>query len=224
MLIQYDVYDLCDLGEFDQKGQVDTKWGSKQDLLSLSEKAKDLSVLLYCTTSWLTSVVPRLLTFSQSMQCWITRRMIFNISRNTCAYSNHRAADELEKCRVQEVDDNNRNRAVSDPYEINTWLGFTFPGRKEMYSSMKYVSVLLRSQCMLISYSTGTILLAQITTMTIRRRRFVLCAHFSSYVRWCLQDKILGDGNKWTTVGVDKEKGNYDYLMVHPIRSALHNI
>jgi alpha-amylase len=43
----YDVYDLYDLGEFDQKGSVRTKWGSKDELMELSKKAKELGVGLY---------------------------------------------------------------------------------------------------------------------------------------------------------------------------------
>ena len=33
----YDSYDLFDLGEFDQRGSVRTKWGTKEDLVSLLE-------------------------------------------------------------------------------------------------------------------------------------------------------------------------------------------
>lgn len=40
----YDVYDLYDLGESDQKGSVATKFGSKDELLELSEKAKELGI------------------------------------------------------------------------------------------------------------------------------------------------------------------------------------
>ncbi|KAK4619452.1 Alpha-amylase [Fulvia fulva] len=43
----YDVYDLYDLGEFDQKGGVGTKWGTKDDLIALSQKAQELGVGLY---------------------------------------------------------------------------------------------------------------------------------------------------------------------------------
>ncbi|KAB5575296.1 alpha-amylase [Coniochaeta sp. 2T2.1] len=35
----YDVYDLYDLGEFDQKGSRHTKWGSKEELVSLTQAA-----------------------------------------------------------------------------------------------------------------------------------------------------------------------------------------
>ena len=35
----YDTYDLYDLGEFDQKGSICTKWGTKEELLDFAETA-----------------------------------------------------------------------------------------------------------------------------------------------------------------------------------------
>ncbi|KAF2117983.1 glycoside hydrolase superfamily [Lophiotrema nucula] len=46
----YDIYDLYDLGEFDQKWHKVTKWGSKEDLLALSSKAEQLGVGLIWDT------------------------------------------------------------------------------------------------------------------------------------------------------------------------------
>jgi alpha-amylase len=43
----YDVYDLYDLGEFDQKGSISTKWGSKSDLVALAVKAKEFGIDLH---------------------------------------------------------------------------------------------------------------------------------------------------------------------------------
>ncbi|KAL3708407.1 hypothetical protein TMatcc_006391 [Talaromyces marneffei ATCC 18224] len=43
----YDIYDLYDLGEFDQKGTVATKWGSKKDLVALGQAAQDLGMGVY---------------------------------------------------------------------------------------------------------------------------------------------------------------------------------
>ncbi|KAF1960771.1 glucan 1,4-alpha-maltohexaosidase precursor [Byssothecium circinans] len=40
----YDVYDLYDLGEFEQRGSRSTKWGSKEDLMLLTSKAKELNL------------------------------------------------------------------------------------------------------------------------------------------------------------------------------------
>jgi alpha-amylase len=43
----YDIYDLYDLGEFDQKGGVRTKWGTKEELVALTSKAKELGIAIY---------------------------------------------------------------------------------------------------------------------------------------------------------------------------------
>jgi alpha-amylase len=43
----YDIYDLYDVGEFDQKGGKATKWGTKEELLELSKRAKEQGVGLY---------------------------------------------------------------------------------------------------------------------------------------------------------------------------------
>lgn len=40
----YDIYDLFDLGEFDQKGSVPTKWGSKTDLEEMAYQARSLGI------------------------------------------------------------------------------------------------------------------------------------------------------------------------------------
>ncbi|CAI7627448.1 unnamed protein product [Penicillium bialowiezense] len=40
----YDIYDLYDLGEFDQKGAVPTKWGTKQELEDLMLQAEILEI------------------------------------------------------------------------------------------------------------------------------------------------------------------------------------
>jgi alpha-amylase len=55
------------------------------------------------------------------------------------AVLNHKAgADNTEKCRVVEVDENDRTKECSEAYEIEGWLGFDFPGRGEKYSKQKY--------------------------------------------------------------------------------------
>ncbi|KAK9378957.1 glycoside hydrolase superfamily [Kockiozyma suomiensis] len=100
----YDIYDLWDLGEFDQKGSKPTKWGSKDDLLELSAVAENCNVLLY-----------------------------------TDAVLNHKAAaDKTEKCLVVDVDPEDRTKEISEPHEIEGWLGFEFPGRGDKYSQMKW--------------------------------------------------------------------------------------
>lgn len=147
----YDVYDLYDIGEFDQKGSKATKWGTKEELVSMVKAANEAGVGIY----------------------WD-------------AVLNHRAAaDYKEKCEAQEVDNDDRNKTVSDPYEISAWLGFDFPGRGDKYSKQKYHWY----------HFTGTDFNADNNKSAIY--------------------KILGDKTKgWAKGGdVDTEKGNYDYLM-----------
>ena len=40
----YDIYDLYDLGEFDQKGAIPTKWGTKEELEDLICQARELGM------------------------------------------------------------------------------------------------------------------------------------------------------------------------------------
>jgi len=55
------------------------------------------------------------------------------------AVLNHKAgADNKERCQAVEVDNEDRTKEVGEPYEINAWVGFDFPGRGEKYSKMKY--------------------------------------------------------------------------------------
>ncbi len=99
---------------------------------------------------------------------------------------NHKAAaDHKEKCEAQEVDSDDRTKTISDPYEIDAWLGFDFPGRGETYSDQKYHWY----------HFSGTDYNADNNKTAIY--------------------KILGDKTKgWAKSGdVDGEKGNYDYLM-----------
>ena len=43
----YDIYDLYDLGEFDQKGGLATKWGTKAELMALIGKGEEVGVGVY---------------------------------------------------------------------------------------------------------------------------------------------------------------------------------
>ncbi|VBB78241.1 Putative Glycoside Hydrolase Family 13 [Podospora comata] len=149
----YDIYDLYDLGEFDQKGTISTKWGTKRELVSLCNKAKELGVGIY----------------------WD-------------AVLNHKmGADHKERCPVVEVDENDRTRVVSGKYEIDAWVGFEFPGRKEQYSRMKWHWY----------HFTGVDFNAENGKKAIY--------------------KIAGEqGEGWASEwdgDVDDEKGNYDFLM-----------
>lgn len=43
----YDIYDLYDLGEFDQKGARPTKWGTKEELRNFISEAQDQGIGVY---------------------------------------------------------------------------------------------------------------------------------------------------------------------------------
>ncbi|MGL5807101.1 MAG: alpha-amylase [Xenococcaceae cyanobacterium] len=102
--VGYGVYDLFDLGEFEQKGTTRTKYGTKAQLLAAIAHARSQGIQVYAD-------------------------VVFN----------HKdGADEIEKIFVQEVDWNDRNRIISDWYQINAYTKFNFPGRGNTHSSMKW--------------------------------------------------------------------------------------
>ncbi|KZZ85367.1 alpha-amylase [Bacillus sp. SJS] len=100
----YGIYDLYDLGEFDQKGTVRTKYGTKDELLAAIEACHDNGIQVYADI-----------------------------------VMNHKAAaDETETFKVVEVDPENRENVISEPFDIEGWTKFTFPGRGDKYSSFKW--------------------------------------------------------------------------------------
>lgn len=100
----YATYDLFDLGEFNQKNTIRTKYGTKQELIdAISELHK------------------------------------YQISVYLDAVMNHKAGGEYtEKFKAVEVDSGNREKPVSDPYEIEAYTGYNFPGRDNKYSDFKW--------------------------------------------------------------------------------------
>lgn len=104
--VGYGIYDLYDLGEFDQKGSVRTKYGTKEDLIALINQAHDADFKVYADV-----------------------------------VLNHKAsADETETFLAIEVDPQNRLKDLGEPYEIEGWTKFTFPGRNKRYSDFVWKS------------------------------------------------------------------------------------
>ena len=100
----YGTYDLFDLGEFNQKGTVRTKYGTKQELQEMIEVLHENQISVYLD-----------------------------------AVMNHKAgADYTEKFIAREVNPEQRVEAQTEPYEIEGWTGFDFPGRGEQYSTFKW--------------------------------------------------------------------------------------
>ncbi|KAK7710012.1 hypothetical protein SLS57_008510 [Botryosphaeria dothidea] len=100
----YDCYDLWDLGEFEQKGARSTKWGSREELRELIDRAKSLGIAII----------------------WD-------------AVLNHKTAgDTTEECWAVEVDPEDRRKEITKPRKIEPWIHYSFPGRGDKYSSMKW--------------------------------------------------------------------------------------
>ena len=98
--VGYGIYDLYDVGEFDQKGNVRTKYGTKEQLKAAIAALHEKGIQVYAD-----------------------------------AVLNHKAgADEAETFNVVLVDPNNRTITKSNPFDIEGWTGFKFPGRQGKYS------------------------------------------------------------------------------------------
>lgn len=102
--VGYDVYDLYDLGEFDQKGTVRTKYGTKQELIDAIAEAHRQGI-----------------------------RVIADVVLN------HKVgADATEKFLAIEVDPNDRNHELSQPFDIEGWTRFDFLGRGGQHSDFRW--------------------------------------------------------------------------------------
>ena len=102
--VGYGVYDLYDLGEFDQKGTIRTKYGTREQLRAAIDILHEHGLKVYADV-----------------------------------VLNHKAgADVTEKIKVVEVDPQNRSEETGEPFEIEAWTRFDFPGRGNRYSDFKW--------------------------------------------------------------------------------------
>ena len=100
----YGVYDLYDLGEFDQKGSIETKYGTKDEYLLAIKELQKYGIKVYADI-----------------------------------VLNHKmGADEKEEVFATLLDYNNRNVEMGNLEKIEAWTKYTFPGRKNKYSSFKW--------------------------------------------------------------------------------------
>ncbi len=100
----YATYDLFDLGEFNQKATVRTKYGTKKELKAMIDELHKYRVSVYLD-----------------------------------AVMNHKAnGDFTEKFQAVEVDPHERDENIGEPFEIQAWTGYLFPGRGDIYSDFKW--------------------------------------------------------------------------------------
>ncbi|KAI8352608.1 glycoside hydrolase superfamily [Mortierella sp. GBAus27b] len=98
--VGYAPYDLWDFGEFDQKGLVATKYGTKDELKAAIDECHKHGIKIYLD-----------------------------------AVLNHKAGgDETELFQAVAVADDDRNKEIEEPHDIEAYTKFTFPGRKGKYS------------------------------------------------------------------------------------------
>lgn len=149
----YDVYDHYDLGEFDQKGSVATKYGTREELLSAVKAGQAAGLQVYV-----------------------------DIVLNHLG-----GGDETETIKVRKVNPEDRNEFISEPFEIEAYTKFTFPGRQGKYSSFQW-----DFQCFTgVDYDEKT----------------------GESAIYSIQNQY---GEGWQDV-LDTENGNYDYLMLSDI-------
>ncbi len=101
---------------------------------------------------------------------------------------NHKAGgDETEKIKVVRVKPDDRNATISDPFEIEAYTKFTFPGRNKMYSDFIW-----NSTCF-----------SGVDKAKDQNEKGIF--------------RILNNyGDSWEEM-IENEKGNYDYLMFNDI-------
>lgn len=149
----YDVYDLYDLGEFDQKGTIRTKYGTRQEYLD---------ALQAIHANGMHAIVDIVL--------------------------NHKAGgDEIERIKVVRVNPENRNEDIGQPFDIDAFTKFNFPGRQKRYSDFEW-----NYTCF-----TGLDYAHDLNETAIYRI-------------------VKENKSSWQEM-INDEKGNYDYLMYNDI-------
>ena len=102
--VGYGVYDMYDLGEFDQKGTVRTKYGTREEYLHAVEALQREHIKVYADI----------------------------------VLGHKLGGDEKETVMAIEDDAEDRTKPISEPFPIEAWSRFTFPGRAGMYSGFTW--------------------------------------------------------------------------------------
>lgn len=152
--VGYGIYDIFDLGEFDQKGSIRTKYGTKDEYVAAVKALEEQGI-----------------------------RPIADIVLNHKAHGDYKETFEVLK-----KNPDNRQENLSDPYEIEAYTHFTFPGRQGKYSDFEWHWYHFSG----VDYDAK---------------------HDESGVFM-----ILGENKGWANdEEVDSEKGNFDFLMFNDI-------
>ena len=102
--VGYGVYDLYDLGEFNQKDTVRTRYGTKEEYLQAIKALQESGIE-------------------------VLGDIVFN---------HIMGGDEQESVLVEEVDEEDRTKAITKPYWRDIYTKFTFKGRNKKYSDFEW--------------------------------------------------------------------------------------
>ncbi|KAJ3567408.1 hypothetical protein NP233_g6388 [Leucocoprinus birnbaumii] len=169
----YDAYDLWDLGEFNQKGSISTRWGSREELIQA---------------------------------CQVARQHGLDILIDAVLNHKH-GGDSTEKAQAIPSNPENRLKDAGNQREIETWTIFNYAGRAGKYSKFRWNQ----------SHFTGQF------TWKEARLLFVLSdgefegVDFDQKTKSNAIYRFVGPGHKGWSRNVDRELGNYDYLMGNDI-------
>ncbi|KAF2234545.1 glycoside hydrolase family 13 protein [Viridothelium virens] len=111
------------------------------------------------------------------------------------AVLNHRCGgDATQRVKVVQVDDRDRRRNITKPYDIEAWLAFFFPGRQGKYSAFRY--------------NWSHFNASDYDNATGKKAIF----------------KIVADGKDWQKDVDKASHGNYDYLLLNNLDYSNGNL
>jgi alpha-amylase len=129
----YDIYDLYDLGEFDQKGAISTKWGTRKELEDLVCQAQALDIKIIWDAVLNHKAGADFPESFEAVEVDPKREL-----RIITALQPKPDAAQMERFGLLILELVGRDVEISKPLEIDGWVGFDFSGRGDVYSSMKY--------------------------------------------------------------------------------------
>ena len=117
--VGYSAYDLYDLGEFDQKGTLPTKYGSKDELISAIRALHSAGIFVYAD-----------IVLNHKMGADGCE----SVAARDCDPGNrHNAYNPYNQ-----YDPHNVHDSEGESFQIDAWTQFTFPGRKGTYSKFTW--------------------------------------------------------------------------------------
>lgn len=129
----YAIHDLWDLGEFESKGSRRTKWGTREELNEFCAKAQKSQISIM----WDAILNHKAGADGKEVAHGVKVDSKGDAPRLLSTRHRPRRRDvDLQRGGLTLATD--RTKHISPPRELDTWTAFTFSGRAEKYSDMKY--------------------------------------------------------------------------------------